>query len=197
MKLRLLLFLIPILACLPLIGCPAYSVHPLYTDQDAVVEPALEGTWVSPDPGDKEELTFKKVGDRDYSMTFFSPDTKVSQNYNVRLVRLGSQLFMDLIAHDQTITGVKLDDSFGVIATHVILKVKISGDDLAYAALEEDAITKQNPKGGAPLDYQIADGSTLVTAPTDALRRYISVHTEDVFSSFDHLKRKVKAPIQP
>lgn len=72
MKLRLLLVLISIFACLPLIGCPAYSVNPLYTDQDAVVELALEGTWTGPDPSDKEELTFKNVGDRDYSMTFFS-----------------------------------------------------------------------------------------------------------------------------
>ena len=31
-------------ACVMLGGCSAYSVHPLYTAEDAVVEPALEGT---------------------------------------------------------------------------------------------------------------------------------------------------------
>jgi hypothetical protein len=197
MKLRLLLFLVSVLACVPLIGCPAYSVHPLYTDQDAVVEPALEGTWVFPDPGDKEEITFKKASDHEYSMAIFHPDTKISETYKVHLVRLGAQLYMDFIADEQTIPGVKLEGPLGVIATHVILKVKISGDDLAHATLEEDAIKKQSPTGGAPLIYQMSDGGLLVTAETDALRRFISAHTEDVFSEFEHMKRKAKSAGQP
>lgn len=196
MKLRLLLFPVFILACLLLIGCPAYSVHPLYNDQDAVVEPALEGTWVDPDPDDKEEMTFKKAGDGEYSRAVFHPDTKVSQTYKVHLVRLGGQLFMDLIANDQTVDGAKLDDWFGAIPTHVIEKVKISGDDLAWAPLEDDAIKKQSTAGGAPLDYQTIGNDMLVTAPTDVLRRYISAHDETVFSDFEHLKRKVKT-VQP
>jgi hypothetical protein len=197
MKLRLLLFLISILACLPLIGCPSYSVHPLYSDQDAVSEPALEGTWVGLDSGDQEELTFKKVGDHEYTMAVFDPDLKVGQTYKVHLVHLGGQLFMDLVFDQQTLKGAVLNDPLGVLPMHIILKMKISGDDLAWAALEDDAIRKQNPTAGAPLEYQISDGGLLVTAPTDALRRYISAHTDDVFSDFDHFKRKVKAPAQP
>ncbi len=197
MKLRLLLFFVSILACLPLIGCPSYSMHSLYTDTDVVAEPALEGTWVSLDPGDKGEMTFKKVSDYEYSMAVVDPDMKASQTYKVHLVRLGGQLFMDLVFDDQTVDGAKLDDPLGVLATHVILKLKISGDDLAYGTLEDDAIRKPNPTGGAPLDYLETDEGLLVTAPTDALRRYVSAHTEDVFSSFDSLKRKAKAPVQP
>lgn len=197
MKLRVLLFLISILACLPLIACPSYSLHPLYTDQDAVAEPALEGTWVSPDPGDKGEMTFKKVSDYEYSLAIVDPDIKASQTYKVHLVHLGGQLFMDLVFDDQTVDGVKQDDPIGVLATHVILKLKTSGDDLAYATLEDDAIKKPNPTGGAPLDYLGTDEGLLVTAPTDALRRYISAHTEDVFSEFEHFKRKAKAPVRP
>jgi len=195
MKPRLLLLIVG--ACLFLIGCPSYSLHPLYTDQDAVVEPALEGTWVFPDPGDEEEITFKKASDHEYSMAIFHPDTKVSETYKVHLVRLGGQLFMDFIADEQTIPGVKLEGPLGVIATHMIAKVKVTGDNLAYATLEEDKIREHNPTGDARLDYQITDGDVLVTAPTDALRRYIAAHTEDAFSKFEHLKRKGKAPIQP
>ncbi len=195
MKLRLLLRLVFVVVCLPLIGCPSYSLHPLCTDQDAVVEPALEGTWLGTDPGDKGEITFKKVGEHEYSAASFDADPKVIQTYKIHLVRLGGQLFMDYIADEQTIAGAKLDNPPGVIATHMIMKVKVSGDDLAYATLEDDAIRKQNPTGGGPLDYQITDeGAVLVTAQTDTLRRYISAHTDDTFSSFDHLKRKVNAP---
>ena len=79
----------------------------------------------------------------------------------------------------------------------MIAKVKVTEDDLAYTTLEEDKIREQNPTGGALLDYQITDRDVLVTAQTDALRRYISAHAEDAFSKFEHLKRKGKAPIQP
>jgi hypothetical protein len=195
MKLLLLLFLV--FACLALIGCPSYSVHPLYTDQDTVAEPALEGSWSGPDSGDKEEIAFQKSGDHEYNMAIFHPDTKVRENYKVHLVRLGGQMFMDFIVDGQTVDGAKLEGPIGVIPTHVIAKVKISGDDLAYATLEDDAIRKPSTSGGAPLDYQMVDEGMLVTAQTDTLRRYISSHAEEAFSTFQHLKRKGKAPTQP
>jgi hypothetical protein len=83
----------------------------------------------------------------------------------------------------------------GVIPTHVILKVKISGDDLAYSTWEDDAMRKQNTGGGG-LDYQMVEGGVLVTAPTEALRRYIPIHTQDAFTPVQYLKRRSKAPIQ-
>lgn len=188
MKARLLLFSIS--ACLLLSGCPSSSVFPLYTDQDAVVEPALEGTWSSLVRDENEEFLFQKSGDHEYSLAISCPDTRVIQNYEVHLVRLGGQLFMDLTFKDQTVGGAQLDDPLGVISAHVIAKVNISGNDLAYATLDDDAIRNQSVSGGTPLDYQMANGSMLVTTQTQALRRYISAHAEDAFSDFEHLKRK-------
>ena len=193
MKTRLLLFLIP--ACLLLSGCPSFSSHPLYTEHDAVVEPALEGKW-NAGPDDNVEFLFQKAGEHEYSLAISCPDTKVSQNYEVHLVRLGGQLFMDLIFKDQTVDGTKLDNPIGVVPEHVIVKVRISGDDLAYATLEDDAIRNQGITESAPLDYQMADGPLLVTGQTDALQRYISAHTEDAFSDFEHLKRTGETSIQ-
>jgi hypothetical protein len=190
---RALLFLFP--ACLFLAGCPSFSVHPLYTDQDVVVEPALEGTWSRGSAGN-EKLLFQKSGVSEYSLAIFSPETRVSQNYDVHLVRLGNQLFMDLIFRDQAIDGAKLADPFGSVPAHVIVKLKISGDDLAYATLEDDALQRQSLSGGAALDYQMTSGSLLVRTPTDALRSYISAHAEDAFSDFEHLQRKGEASIR-
>jgi hypothetical protein len=191
-----LLRLFPLIACLALTGCPSYSINALYTDQDTVVEPALEGTWSTPNSSDSEVIVFQRSGNHEYRLSVLHPDTRVKENYKVHLVRLGGEMFMDLIADDQTVGDAKMDSPIGVIATHVIMQVKISGDDLAYSTLEDDAIRKQNAAGGAGLDYQMVEGGMLVTSPTDALRRYISVHTNDAFSSVDHLKRKGKA-IQP
>jgi hypothetical protein len=68
MTVRLLLFLIS--ACLRLSGCAPSSLDALYTDQDAVVEPALEGTW-SPGSDDNGVLVFQKSGDHEYTLAIF------------------------------------------------------------------------------------------------------------------------------
>jgi hypothetical protein len=191
------LLLLIAFACLLLAGCPSYSLYPLYTDQDAVSEPALEGAWSNSEVSDKKELVFQKSSDHEYDLTTVHPDTKVTQTYKVHLVRLGTQMFMDLIADDQTINGANLEAPIGTVPTHVILKVKVSGDDFAYATLEDEAVRKQHASGGAGLNYQIVDGGVLLMTPTDALRPYISAHAEDLFSKFDHLKRKSKRSPQP
>lgn len=185
MKALLLLSLAAV--CPVLSGCPAYSVHPLYTDQDAVVEPALEGTWTD-SSDEKSEFRFKQSGDHEYTMVVSDPDSRIEQNYKVNVVRLGDQLFVDLAFKDQTVNGAKIDDPIGVIPTHAIAKVSISGDDLAYATLEDEPIQKQNPRAG--LRYVATEGTLLVTAQTEALRRYVSVHADDAFSEWNHLTRK-------
>lgn len=178
-----------IVLCLPLCACPSYSLHPLYTDEDAVVEPALEGTWSS-DSDDNVELLFEKSGDDEYSLSISCADPKVLQNYKVHLVRLQGQLFMDLIFENQTVKGATVEEPVGAFHAHLIVKVNISGDDLAYAVLQDDAIRKPIIPGSAPLDYDHADEGLLVTAQTDALRDYVSAHSEDGFSDFEYLKRK-------
>ena len=198
MEFRLPLSLALLVACLPLIGCPVSSQHPLYTERDAVVEPGLEGTWVDPESHDKGEITFQKSGAHEYTMASLEPDSKISQNYKVHLVRLGDQLFMDLIFENQTLNGEALGTPLGIFTAHIIMKVKVSGDDLAYATLEDDAIQKPHSFwGGSPLDYQVTDGNVLVTAQTDDLRRYISDHPDTLFSDSQHLKRKGKAATRP
>jgi hypothetical protein len=179
MKARLLAVFIAL--CLPLCACPSYSLHPLYTDEDAVMEPALEGTW-SLDSDANVELLFEKSGDHEYSLSISYPDQKALQNYTVHLVPLDGQLFMDLVFENQTVEGTKVDEPVGAVYAHLILKVNISGDDMAFAALEDVAIRKPIIPGSTPLDYELADEGLLVTAQTDALRDYISAHAEDGFS---------------
>src|SRR5271169_387267 len=94
MKLRRLAVLL--LACFGLGGCPAYSLHPLYTEQDTVTEPALEGTWMGTDTDDKWEIAFRRSKNGSYEISVFDPDTKLKDTYDGNLVRLGGELFIDV-----------------------------------------------------------------------------------------------------
>jgi len=189
--------LVPLfLACvtLTLTGCPAYSVHPLYTNEDAIVEPALEGSWVDTSE-DPTEFSFRKSAEHEYSMTMSDPKSKIVQNYTVNLVRLGDQMFMDIVFKDQAVNDTKIDDPIGTVPCHIIVKVNIAGDDLAYAVMDDDPIQKQGPLEKPPLGYVTTDEGPLVTAETDALRRYVSTDKGDAFPNWEHLTRKHE--IQP
>lgn len=182
------------LVCLVLSGCGPNSVHPLYTSDDAVVEPALEGTWIEAGKEDESEFNLQKSGAHEYTLAISSPDNKFVQNYEVNFVRLGDQLYMDMEFKDQAIDGAKLDLPLGAFPAHVIVKLRVAGDDLAYATLDKGEIDKQNQWDSLPLAFVDTDGATLISAPTADLRHYISVHADDVFSDFEHLTRKRDTP---
>lgn len=195
MKLRWL----PVLAlvCLWLGGCECYSLYPLYTQKDAVVEPALEGTWMGTETDDKSEITFSKSKNGGYEFSIFDPSTKIKTTYDANLVQLAGALFMDIRLSEETLNGASVDQPLGMVPMHEIVKVKISADDLAYATLEEDSFKGAKPDGGTGLKHETLDKNTLfpsvvITAETEDLRRYIAAHAEDGFSQFEHLKRVTK-----
>ena len=180
--------------CLILSGCAPSSVHPLYTADDAVVEPALEGTWVDADKPDDGPIVLKKSGDHAYTMTIADPDTKLVQEFDVNLVRLGNELYMDIAFSDQTVDGTKLELPLGAFPTQEIVKIRIIGNDLAYATLDSEQIQKQNQWDSLPLALADTDHGPLITAPTADLRHYITIHADDVFGDFSHLTRKAPQP---
>jgi hypothetical protein len=182
------------LVCLTLSGCAPTSIDPLYTKDDAVVEPALEGTWIDADKPDDSPIVLRKSGTHEYTMSLIDSEKKSAQNYDVNLVRLGDELYMDIAFSDQTLDGNKLDLPLGTIPTHEIVKIRVTGDTLAYATLDSEQIKKQNQWDSQPLALADADQATLIAAPTADLRHYITIHTDEVFGDFEHLTRKPPAP---
>jgi hypothetical protein len=186
-----------LLGCFWLGGCPSYSLCPLYTEADAVTEPALEGTWMSADTQEMGKISFCKSQNGGYEFSVFDPDTKIRQRYDAELVRLAGQLFMDIKFTEETLNGVSVDSPIGVLPMHEIMKVRISGDELAFAGLEDDAIQKPNESGGSPLKYQLVNPGwfeqLLITADTEDLRRYVAAHADEGFTDFGHLMRVGKS----
>jgi hypothetical protein len=174
-----------------LTGCTAvYSVHPLYTSEDeSIVEAPLEGTWVGHDD-EKVEFSFQKVEDNKYKMVISGPDSKIIQVYEVHLVQLRDQLFMDLVLKNEAVCQTDVGDQLGVVSHHVIAKVEISQDDLAFSSMDADLILKQNIGEYLPLEHVDTDGLLLITSPTESLRKYVSDYAGTVFSEDEHLARK-------
>lgn len=152
---------------------------------------------MSADTQEKGEITFYKSKNAGYEFTVFDPDTKIRQTYDAELVGLAGQLFMDFRFTEETLNGVSVDPPIGMLPMHEIMKVRISGDELAFAGLEDDAIQKPNESGGSPLKYQFVNPGLfqqlLITADTEELRRYVAAHADEGFTDFGHLKRVRKS----
>ena len=61
-------------------GCLVMSLHPFFTDSDAVFEQSLLGTWA--DKSNKSTLTFKQFGANAYKVTYFQREISSGSSGN-------------------------------------------------------------------------------------------------------------------
>jgi hypothetical protein len=185
-----------ILASIFLAGCPVSDLHPLYKNGEDVVEPMLAGKWIpaDSDSGDKGYISFEKATSGGYTMTVADTDLGVADQYDVRLVRLSGSLFADLHFSGRAHGGKNVDMPIGLIATHMVVKLTVAKDDLAWATMEDDAlknILKNDSALAKPLlgkmEYDSDD--SLALADTETLRQYVTAHATDGFSAGDHWHR--------
>src|SRR5438552_4043723 len=119
------------LAALALLaGCtPMASLHPLVSADDAApVDSAYTGLWKSCDEDDLWKI--EASGDRTYSYRQLDKDTDKGQ---FRLIEFGGQWFADI------------QPAGGVVAGHLLAKVRLEGDTLYLAFLTEAAAVKALP----------------------------------------------------
>ncbi|MGA2132949.1 MAG: hypothetical protein ABSH50_11700 [Bryobacteraceae bacterium] len=151
-----------------LTGCaPTVAIHPLYTTPDLVSDPAIEGAWVS-DEG--AIFRVQKSGDGyDVIATPAANSTDVS-TYNVHLVRLQGFEFVDVAS--------KSDPEVGV-AGHMFAKVRIQGDELYVAAINDAWLKNMVQTGHAPQSTAGEGQQMVLTAPTSELQKFIVLYAPD------------------
>src|SRR5438876_623268 len=79
-------FVIMLEGCIP-------SLHPLYTANDSVFDPAFLGDWV--DQHSKESLTFTARDKYEYKLVFTN-DSGEKNFFIARVVKLDGKLFLDV-----------------------------------------------------------------------------------------------------
>ncbi len=185
--------LLPCLAVLSLVlaGCKGvYSDQPLNTSEDAVQEPALEGVWTNGD-SDDTQLCVQRSDGHAYSLIVSEPSSKITQVFQINLVRLNHELFADMVFQKQVVDRTEAELPLGTIPNHVIVKLDIADDDLAYSALDYGTIQNLDKEGYPPLQFLDEGDVVLLTTSTGDLRQYLSVYADHVFGSPEHYTRKV------
>jgi len=160
----------PSTGCVPSLQC---SLHPLYTEQDLVFEPALVGSWVS---GEGDAWTFRQAGENAYQLTFVDED--VAAHFDVHLLRLGNNFFLDLFPRtdlDQELKNMNVFYRYHLIPAHTIVKASIDGDLLQMTMMSFDGLKER-------LDIpheRLAGGGIVVTASTTDLQEFVQRYAEE------------------
>jgi hypothetical protein len=136
-------------------GCgDLLSLHPLYTEHDRVVDPALEGRWED----DDNLLTVSREGTA-YEVTLQSKTSpSEQQRYEMRLVDIGGVRMADILPT-------------GGILGHMFVKVRVSAGELRIAFLDSAWLRERIPHEDVP----VAKGNSqaVLIARTSALRKQV------------------------
>ncbi|MEW5800364.1 MAG: hypothetical protein AB1728_15300 [Bacteroidota bacterium] len=159
-------------------GCPARSLHPLFTDQDAVFNPSLIGTWET----DDETYTFDTLKEKNYQLVIRSKKENDSTIYVVWLGKIGSQWFLDSYP-------IVNSDEYHYVSTHVFTKMTLAGDTLRLASLEADWLSKMIDEKKMKIAHVRRASEVILTASTKELQQWLATiaGNSDAFPNEDLL----------
>jgi hypothetical protein len=145
-------------------GCgDLLSLHALYTAQDNAVDPALVGKWENKDDVLLIER-FSRLASDFYEVKLQSKkDPSESKKYEVRLVNIGGVRFADLLSAD--------------IIGHMILRVRVSGDQLDFAFFDSEWLRERIPH--EKVDLANNRKQAVLTAKTPELRNLVAKYASE------------------
>ena len=195
-----LLYIGILLALLTLTGCYTLSIHPLYTEETAVFEPRLLGTW-----GDLNEAwTFKRGEDENSYRLVVSKDISmdeletvegydhriiVDENpqvdgvFEVHLIRIDTVLLIDFYPAEPE--GANELYVSHVIPAHSFARIHIAGDSLYMAYFDNQWFEDGLRKGDFELKHEKVEDMKVLTANTEDIQRFISEHIDQAFEDPD------------
>ena len=186
-------------------GCsPVASIRPLYTDADLqkpIVEPRIQGEWVSPNTDEPEKaaggemwlrwkITSPEKPDVPYStysaeFRLAKPDPEegdVASTYDVTLVAIGDRLFFDaeIRKREKGQLSINSTDVLGLVPAHIVGRIWVQQDFLRIALLKPHWVEKNWPAGIHLFDATTyGDDGIVITGSTQELRDFLARNADN------------------
>lgn len=169
--------LVALVAAAVFTGCATPSVHPIYTQDTLVEDPAVVGTWK--EAGSGETYTVTRAGDA-YTLVVKDNDKQRPREWKfaVRVTQIGPHRFADFSpAEDERQAH---EERWGILflPTHMFCRYTVGAtggtDTLVLRFLNRDWLRKAMADGTAALGSTTLDRqTTLLTSETPALRAFL------------------------
>ena len=172
-----------------LAGCVP-SLHPLYTENDLVLESKLVGTWQGTTEGSEGETwVFKQAKEKVYDLTI-TCDGEPAE-FEARLVRLGGAVFMD--TYPKNLVKKFKNDYLQthLIPSHNFARVEVREDVLLVEMLNPAWLEELLDKDDTAIAHDSVEDETVLTASTADLQKFFRKYadSEDAFEPAE-LRRK-------
>ncbi|PYU12162.1 MAG: hypothetical protein DMG37_14215 [Acidobacteria bacterium] len=182
-----LLALLAIGASSFLSGCaPENSLFPLYTGEESMFNERLVGAWrmqKSPDQKSSDDSYWIfSQGKEKNTYLLRGVDAKKSSGdltLTAHLLRLGAYTFIDFATpEDSEELNVHIS-MLPYIPSHVFGRMRIEKTYVRVDLLDDEWVKKQIQAGKLNLAHVEGPSETVLTAPTDELRKFALEHAED------------------
>jgi len=179
-----------------LAGCYVPSIHPLYTKQDLIFNPALVGQWVEAEKG-KSQWVFVQKEDKAYGLRITQEDKKVYV-FTAYLLKVGDYHYLDLFPDTEDDTN----DSFllkSMLPVHTFIRIKqltptlevevMNSDWLAKMLKESPELIKHEKMPVGEKDKE--EYLTVLTAQPKELQAFLVKHekTDKAWNKLNSLKK--------
>lgn len=169
MKIKIFLFICSFCILSTAYSQYVLSLYPLFTEQDALLVPQIEGEWRIPDFD--MTISFQKTGDNFYLLKYGS-ETNLSI-FEAVFVKINNELFLDLIGSLADTLG---DDEYRstFITGHSLYKIQLENNSLQLYELNYKWLYDYAIKNNLPLKYEWIQNAMLLTFKTNELKLFIS-----------------------
>jgi hypothetical protein len=162
-------------------GCLVMSLHPFFTDNDAVFEKSLVGVWG--DASGKATLTVRQFGANAYRVTYLQHDISHANGktrdgepgeFEAHLGKIGNTLFLDLYPDKDSWDRLRNEAlAVHLAPTHSISKISLEDDKLVIAGLEHDWLKDLVSKNNLAIGHEKVEGAIVLTASTATLQEFL------------------------
>lgn len=151
-------------------GCTPLALNPFYTARDLTRDAAFPGLWQK--AGDSDHMICEESGDG-YECEVIEREGGAA-SFDVRLMRLGEDLYADLYPRNPRIRHGVLEAH--LLPVHTLARLRRDGNTLRIALLS-DAWVKQRAVSYFPVGSKQED--VLLALPTKDLRALLAAATSD------------------
>ncbi len=163
------------------------SLHPLYTEDTTVFESSLLGAWTD----GADSYVFEKLKGKTYLFTYLKGPEQ--QQYEVHLVKLGADHYLDFYAHQKGgFLGSDNLDLAPLIRTHSFAKVKWNEDTLEISHFSElEWLEELFDQRKIRIKHERVNDEIILTAGPRELQKFFLKYTNDpnIFTDPLPLKR--------
>lgn len=176
------------IALLVLLGGCIRSIHPLYTDQDVIFDPALIGCWSADDSKDTWE--FLKQSEKRYQLVYTDGDGNAG-TFVVHLLRIDGQLFLDLFPGDPELKQNLFYRSH-LLPVHTFAHVRQIEPILQMSFPDPDWLKEHVATKSDAIRHEKVDDQIILTASTKDLQAFWLKHlnAKGAFGKPSNLKRR-------